>query len=129
MAWVPLPHLSRGPTSLGIPTTLMDCEPSYSCQIRRLRLAPSESSHGRKRAKLSVLLPMSAFGPKRTSLVAPHMSAFGPKRTSLVAPHMSAFDPKRTSSHSSSPFKLARQTLDVRVTESFGIGRGDKNYT
>src|SRR5215475_1789810 len=114
MAWVPLLHLRRGPTSLGIPTTLTDCEPSYSCQIRRLRLAPSESSHGRKRAKLSVLLPMSAFGPKRTS---------------LVAPHMSAFDPKRTSSHSSSPFKLARQTLDVRVTESFGIGRGDKNYT
>jgi hypothetical protein len=24
------------------------------------------------------------------------MSAFGPKRTSLVAPHMSAFDPKRS---------------------------------
>src|SRR5262249_19397739 len=75
MAWVPLLHLRRGPTSLGIPTTLMDCEPSYSCQIRRLRLAPSESSHGRKRAKLSVLSPMSAFGPKRTSPVAPHMSA------------------------------------------------------
>src|SRR4029450_6475793 len=58
---------------------------------------------------------MSAFGPKRTSLAAPHMSAFGGKadmafcggpllrsllgvkRTWLVAPHMSAFDPKRTS--------------------------------
>jgi hypothetical protein len=57
---------------------------------------------------------MSAFGPKRTSLVAPHMSAFGGKadmttgtcplswslsgvkQTSLVAAHMSAFDPKRT---------------------------------
>jgi hypothetical protein len=25
--------------------------------------------------------------------------------------------------------KLARQTLDVRATEYFGIGRGDKNYT
>jgi hypothetical protein len=57
---------------------------------------------------------MSAFGPKRTSLVAPHMSAFGGKadmtlcgnpllrsllgvkRTSLFAAQMSAFDPKRT---------------------------------
>ena len=26
---------------------------------------------------------MSAIGPKRTSLAAPHMSAFGEKRTSL----------------------------------------------
>ena len=59
--------------------------------------------------------PMSAFGPKRTSLVAPHMSAFrgkadmtiwaclllrsllGVKRTWVGALHMSAFDPKRTS--------------------------------
>jgi hypothetical protein len=58
---------------------------------------------------------MSAFGPKRTSLVAPQMSAFGGKadmtlcgnplsrsllgvkRTSLFATHMSAYDPKRTS--------------------------------
>jgi hypothetical protein len=57
---------------------------------------------------------MSAFGPKRTSLVAPHTSAFGckadmalcgnpllrsllgAKRTSLFALHMSANDPKRT---------------------------------
>ena len=57
---------------------------------------------------------MSAFGPKRTSLVAPHMSAFGgkadmtvcgnpllrsllgAKRTCLIALHMSANDPKRT---------------------------------
>jgi hypothetical protein len=56
---------------------------------------------------------MSAFGPKRTSLVAPHMSAFGgkadmtvcgsplsrsllgAKRTWAFASHMSAFDPKR----------------------------------
>src|SRR4029453_16477974 len=56
----------------------------------------------------------SAFGPKRTSLVAPHMSAFGGKadmtiaaclllrsllgvkRTWLIATHMSASDPKRT---------------------------------
>src|SRR5262249_48078259 len=54
------------------------------------------------------------FGPKRTSLIAPHMSAFGGKaditfrgcplsrslsgvkQTSLVAAHMSACDPKRT---------------------------------
>jgi hypothetical protein len=58
---------------------------------------------------------MSAIGPKRTSVVAPHMSAFGGKadmtvcgdpllrsllgvkRTCPVAAHMSAFDPKRTS--------------------------------
>src|SRR5262245_2397960 len=57
---------------------------------------------------------MSAFGPKRTSLVAPHMSAFGGKadmtiwaclllrsllgvkRTLPLAAHMSASDPKRT---------------------------------
>jgi hypothetical protein len=57
---------------------------------------------------------MSAFGPKQTSLVAPHMSAFGGeadmtlrgnpllrsllgvKRTWLFALHMSAYDPKRT---------------------------------
>src|SRR5215831_2676082 len=60
---------------------------------------------------------MSAIGPKRTSLVAPHMSAFrgkadmtiwaclllrsllGVKRTWVGALHMSAFDPKRTSRH------------------------------
>src|SRR5262249_25144479 len=58
---------------------------------------------------------MSAFGPKQTSVSAPHMSAFGDKadmtvcrsllsrsllglkRTCSVAPHMSAYDPKRTS--------------------------------
>ena len=58
---------------------------------------------------------MSAFGTKRTSLVALHMSAFGgkadmafrgspllrsllgAKRTWRFAAHMSAFDPKRTS--------------------------------
>src|SRR5215467_11271924 len=79
MARVPLLHLRRGPTSLGIPTTLTDCEPSYSCQIRRLRLAPSESSHGRKRAKLSVLSPMSAFGPKRTFPYVAFDVAFGGK--------------------------------------------------
>jgi hypothetical protein len=58
--------------------------------------------------------PMSAIGPKRTSLVAPHMSALGgkadmaccgnplsrsllgAKRTCPFALHMSANDPKRT---------------------------------
>src|SRR5215831_3240380 len=57
---------------------------------------------------------VSAFGPKRRSLAAPHMSAFGGKadmtvcgcllsrsllgvkRTWALAPHTSAFDPKRT---------------------------------
>jgi hypothetical protein len=57
---------------------------------------------------------MFAFGPKQTSVVAPHMSAFGgkadltvcgnplsrsllgAKRTCPFAPHMSANDPKRT---------------------------------
>jgi len=40
---------------------------------------------------------MSAIGPKRTSLVAPHMSAFGGKADICrFALHMSAFDPKRT---------------------------------
>src|SRR5262245_57390030 len=57
---------------------------------------------------------MSAYGPKRTCLFAPHMSAFGGKadmtgcgcllsrsllgvkQTWLIAAHMSAFDPKRT---------------------------------
>ena len=57
---------------------------------------------------------MSAFGPKRTSLIAPHMSAFGGKaditiaacllsrsllgvkRTWVSALQMSAYDPKRT---------------------------------
>ena len=37
------------------------------------------------------------------------MSAFGPKRTSLVAPHMSAFDPKRTlTRHEASKYLCAR---------------------
>ena len=66
---------------------------------------------------------MSAFGPKQTSMVAPHMSAIGGKadftvcenplsrsllgvkRTSLFAAHMSAFDPKRTSGRRATPFK------------------------
>jgi hypothetical protein len=39
---------------------------------------------------------MSAFGPKRTSLVAPHMSAFGGKADMTFCGAMSAFDPKRT---------------------------------
>jgi hypothetical protein len=44
----------------------------------------------------SIRKPMSAIGPKRTSVVAPHMSAFGGKADILFAAHMSAFDPKRT---------------------------------
>jgi hypothetical protein len=69
---------------------------------------------------------MSAIGPKRTSLAAPHMSAFrgeadmhcraapllrsllGVKRTSPFAAHMSAFDPKRTLS-------VLLQRLKVRL--------------
>ena len=39
---------------------------------------------------------MSAFGTKRTSLVALHMSAFGVKRTWHFAAQMSAYDPKQT---------------------------------
>ena len=39
---------------------------------------------------------MSAFGTKRTSLVAPHMSAFGGKADMTFRAAMSAFDPKRT---------------------------------
>ena len=39
----------------------------------------------------------SAYGTKRTSLVALHMSAFGGKADiTFFALHMSAFDPKRT---------------------------------
>jgi hypothetical protein len=69
---------------------------------------------------------MSAFGPKRTSLVAPHMSAIGCKaemafcgitlsrsglkRTWLVAAHMSAFDPKRTSDHGHYPISTFAMT-------------------
>ena len=39
---------------------------------------------------------MSAFGTKRTSLVAPHMSAIGGKADMAFALQMSAYDPKRT---------------------------------
>ena len=39
---------------------------------------------------------MSAFGTKRTSLVAPHMSAIGGKADIARIVVMSAFDPKRT---------------------------------
>src|SRR6516225_3958478 len=37
-------------------------------------------------------LHMSAFGPKRTSLVAPHMSAFRGKADIAIALRMSAYD-------------------------------------
>jgi hypothetical protein len=71
---------------------------------------------------------MSAFGPKQTSLVAPHMSAFGGKadmafcgcllsrsllgvkRTCLFAPHMSASDPKRTSSPTKNQRRLKEKS-------------------
>src|SRR5262245_35898739 len=67
----------------------------------------------RGKADMPFCVHMSAIGPKRTSLVAPHMSAFGgkadmtiwaclllrsllgAKRTCGFALHMSAFDPKR----------------------------------
>src|SRR5262245_35132303 len=76
-----------------------------------LRAIPDRSLCGHMVAKPA----MSAIGPKRTSLVAPHISAFGGKadmaycgntlsrsllgvkRTCRFALHMSAFDPKRTS--------------------------------
>jgi len=38
---------------------------------------------------------MSAFGPKQTSVVAPHMSASGAKRTSPIARQESTFDSPR----------------------------------
>jgi len=39
---------------------------------------------------------MSAFGPKRTSLVAPHMSAFGGKADMTFGGANVCFNPKRT---------------------------------
>src|SRR5512133_3117315 len=84
---------------------------------------------------LMLLLAMSAFGPKQTSLVAPHMPAFGGKadmtfcgnplsrslsgvkRTCLIAAQMSAFDPKRTFV---APFREFLMLHDVasRVSEN-----------
>ena len=79
--------------------------------------------------------PMSAYGPKRTSLVAPHMSSFGGKaditvcgnplsrsrlgvkRTWLFALHMSAYDPKRTSTASSSELVFAVTMASVEPRE------------
>src|SRR5262245_45264733 len=81
---------------------------------------------------------MSAIGPKRTSLVAPHMSALGgkadmafcgislsrsllgPKRTCRFAPHMSAFDPKRTWVARPHP------TLRCASLSQYGFGGGDE---
>jgi ABC-type uncharacterized transport system substrate-binding protein len=51
---------------------------------------------------------MSAIGPKRTSLVAPHMSALGGKADMAIAAHMSAFGPKRTSAD---PFDTMHSSL------------------
>jgi hypothetical protein len=81
---------------------------------------------------------MSAIGPKRTSLVAPHMSAFGGKadmtlcenpllrsllgvkRTSLFAAQMSAFDPKRTLLTQKAELVFRRANL----SRSLGARRG-----
>jgi hypothetical protein len=86
---------------------LLDCRTSKGGRLGRR--APGVTN-----ALCSVQRRMSASGPKRTSLIAPHMSAFGGKadmafcgisvsrsllgvkRTCLFALHMSAFDPKRT---------------------------------
>jgi len=38
---------------------------------------------------------MSAIGPKRTSLAAPHMSAFGGKADMTFRGALSAYDPKQ----------------------------------
>ena len=54
---------------------------------------------------------MSAFGTKRTSLVAPHMSAFGGKADMPFALQMSAYDPKRTLLASSSTPSRRRKPL------------------
>src|SRR5262245_51372746 len=79
---------------------------------------------------------MSAIGPKRTSLVAPHMSAFGGKadmtvcgcllfrsllgvkRTWAIALHMSAFDPKRTSTSPACLFARRSGSEDDRAEAS-----------
>ena len=58
---------------------------------------------------------MSAFGTKRTSLVALLMSASGGKADMAIALHMSANDPKRTS-------VIPRE-------RNLGIGREGESYT
>ena len=82
------------------------------------------------------LVVMSAFGPKRTLLFAPHMSAFGgkadmtfarislsrpllgAKRTWVGAVHMSAFDPKRTSRSTTIEAKFTRhRKYEYRETD------------
>src|SRR5215475_6498503 len=73
---------------------------------------------------------MSAFGPKRTSLAAPHMSAFGGKadisigtcplsrpllgvkRTCRFALHRSASDPKRTFRRPPTDVQISRARTD-----------------
>ena len=82
---------------------------------------------------------MSAYGPKRTPLVAPHMSAIGckadmgfcgitlsrsllgVKRTSGIALHMSTFDPKRTSAipHHRGMSRLICTCVPPRVARLF----------
>jgi len=89
---------------------------------------------------------MSAYGPKRTSVVAPHMSAFGGKadmalcenplsrsllgvkRTWLFAAHMSAYDPKRTST---APHRLPEKRAhreQIRLT-SLGLFKATQIWT
>src|SRR5262245_39405557 len=83
---------------------------------------------------------MSAFGPKRTLLVAPHMSAFGGKadmtgcacllsrsllgvkRTSTIALHMSAYDPKRTSPLNSRWSAVEPKTKEAAPNTSRSLG-------
>src|SRR5262245_22274952 len=61
---------------------------------------------------------MSAIGPKRTSLVAPHMSAIGGK-AGLLRRTCRLFDPKRTlTGFSASVHNSAKSPL-------FGMGRAD----
>src|SRR5262245_34066843 len=83
---------------------------------------------------------MSAFGPKQTSLVAPHMSAIGckadmafcgnsllrsllgAKRTCHFALHMSAYDPKRTLARLSRPLSEHYGGLIRWLLLSLGAG-------
>ena len=61
---------------------------------------------------------MSAFGTKRTYLVALHMSAFGGKADITSASQMSAYDPKRTCAVQKgkpwSPGRVSDQGLEGR---------------
>src|SRR5215510_3361667 len=89
---------------------------------------------------------MSAIGPKRTSLVAPHMSALrgkadmtvcgspllrsllGVKRTCLCALHMSAFDPKRTWAHLGPDLFSLIILRDTMPIQSLGISMRRREF-